>query len=100
MHHREHLRFEAGKTADGLGGWSRERSGMKHLLRIGRPDCSFHKLRHSSVSSMINVGVPLYTVGKVLGNKDPRSTARYSHLADDTIRDAVARIGQKVPHHG
>ena len=39
VHHREHLRFESGKTADRRCGCTRKRSGMKHLLRGERgPD--------------------------------------------------------------
>lgn len=57
----------------------------------------FHDLRHSSASEMVNAGVDLYTVGAVLGHKDSRSTARYSHLATDALSVAVGKIGQKIP---
>jgi len=33
---------------------------------------------------MINAGIDLYTVGKVLGPADHKSTMRYSHLANAT----------------
>lgn len=58
----------------------------------------FHDLRHSTASAMVNAGVPLHTIGAVLGHKDPRSTMRYSHLRRDTLADAVGLIGRKVPH--
>lgn len=58
----------------------------------------FHDLRHSAASEMVNAGVDLYTVGTVLGHRDPRSTKRYSHLTADRLADAVGRIGQKSPH--
>ena len=38
---------------------------------------------------MINAGVDLYTVGRVLGHADHQSTMRYAHLADDTLLEAV-----------
>ena len=57
----------------------------------------FHDLRHSSASEMVNAGVDLYTVGAVLGHKDSRSTARYSHLATGALSTAVGKIGQKIP---
>ena len=47
---------------------------------------------------MVNAGVDLYVVGKVLGHRDSRSTERYSHLTAATLADAVGRIGQKSPH--
>jgi site-specific recombinase XerD len=38
---------------------------------------------------MINAGVNLYAVGKVLGHADHQSTMRYSHLANETLLAAV-----------
>lgn len=58
----------------------------------------FHDLRHSTASAMVNAGVPLYTVGAVLGHKDPRSTSRYAHLQRETLANAVGAIGRKSPH--
>lgn len=74
-------------------GWQRARRacGMEHL--------HLHDLRHSAASEMVNAGVDLYTVGVVLGHKDPRSTARYSHHQAATLAAAVGKIGQKSPHN-
>ena len=47
---------------------------------------------------MINSKVDLYTVGAVLGHKSAASTKRYSHLATETIGQAVAKIGKKSPN--
>lgn len=65
---------------------------------VGPPDVRFHDLRHSAASAMINAGVDLYTVGAVLGHRDPRSTQRYAHLNAGTLAAAVGTIGQKRPH--
>jgi integrase len=69
--------------------WERARStaGLDHV--------HFHDLRHSAASEMINAGVDLYTVGKVLGHRDSRSTQRYSHLTHDTLAAAVGKIGKR-----
>ncbi|MCZ3110860.1 tyrosine-type recombinase/integrase, partial [Acinetobacter baumannii] len=56
---------------------ARERAGLDNL--------HLHDLRHSAASELINAGVDLYTVGRVLGHKDSRSTQRYAHLAIDTL---------------
>src|SRR5690606_18891466 len=56
----------------------------------------FHDLRHSAASEMINAKVDLYTVGAVLGHKSATSTKRYAHLATDSLRDALGRIGRRV----
>ncbi len=55
----------------------------------GLSDLHIHDLRHSAASFMINAGIDLYAVGKVLGHADHKSTMRYSHLADSTLLAAV-----------
>jgi integrase len=80
---------------------ARERAGLgwAGLGWAGLGYLHFHDLRHSAASSMINEGVDLYTVGAVLGHKSPSSTKRYAHLATESLREAIGRIGQKIPHH-
>ncbi len=73
-------------------GWQRAREA------VGMDDVHFHDLRHSTASELVNAGVDLYTVGKVLGHRDARSTQRYAHLTTDTLVAAVGKIGQKRPH--
>ncbi|OBX19248.1 hypothetical protein A9995_09020 [Erythrobacter sp. QSSC1-22B] len=52
-------------------------------------DFHLHDLRHSAASFMINGGIDLFTVGRILGHADHQSTMRYSHLANDTLMAAV-----------
>jgi integrase len=64
-------------------------------VRVGMRHINFHDLRHSAASEMVNAGVPLYDVGKILGHRDTRSTQRYSHLTADRLMAAVIQIGRK-----
>jgi site-specific recombinase XerD len=48
-----------------------------------------------AAGEMVNGGVDLYTVGKVLGHRDARSTQRYAHLTTETLTAAVGTIGKK-----
>jgi integrase len=64
-------------------------------MRVGMRHINFHDLRHSAASEMVNAGVPLYDVGKILGHRDTRSTQRYSHLTADRLMAAVIQIGRK-----
>lgn len=73
-----------------------QRCWQKARAKVGRVDLHFHDLRHSTASELINAGVDLYTVGRVLGHKDSRSTQRYSHLAVETLMAAVAKIGGRA----
>lgn len=67
---------------------AREAVGLEHL--------TFHDLRHSAASAMINNEVDLYTVGAVLGHKSSASTKRYAHLATAALRTAVGKIGRRA----
>jgi integrase len=54
---------------------------------------SFHSLRHSCASLLIQSGVDLYTVKEILGHGSIALTERYSHLSDHTLKEAA----QKMP---
>ncbi len=58
----------------------------------GLDDVHIHDLRHSYASALVGSGVDLYTVGKLLGHVNVASTARYAHLANDTLM-AAAEVG-------
>lgn len=67
---------------------------IKHGWQTARdaadlPGLRIHDLRHSAASFMVNSGVDLFAVGKVLGHANVASSARYSHLAQDTLLAAV-----------
>jgi integrase len=59
------------------------------ILTAKLPGLRLHDLRHSAASFMVNSGVDIFTVGKVLGHASYQSTQRYSHLAHDTLLKAV-----------
>lgn len=56
---------------------------------------TFHDMRHSAASELVNAGEDLFTVGQVLGHRDPRSTKRYAHLRTETLAAAVGKIGKR-----
>jgi integrase len=55
-----------------------------------------HDLRHSYASTLINQGVPLPTIGKLLGHSSVSTTERYSHLVHDTLREATELAGKAL----
>jgi integrase len=72
-----------------------QRAWQRARARVGMEHVTLHDLRHSAASEMVNAGVALFVVGKVLGHRDSRSTQRYSHLTADTLAGAVGLIGTK-----
>jgi integrase len=64
----------------------KERSGVKYR---------FHDLRHTAVSRMLNAGVPIAKVAKIVGWSAAtmvRMAARYGHFALEDLRSAVESI--------
>ena len=55
-----------------------------------------HDLRHSAASDALMAGVPLAVVGKILGHRNPSTTARYAHISDTVVRDAVRVMSDKI----
>lgn len=76
----------------GLSYWQLHKQFLAAARKAGMPHVHFHDLRHTCASWLINSGVDLYTVGKILGHSGPQTTARYAHLADKTLKRAMARL--------
>ena len=70
--------------------------GWQRAIRVAKlPGLRLHDLRHSAASFMINNGVDLFTVGKVLGHANVASSSRYSHLNNQTLLLAVEACAAK-----
>lgn len=53
----------------------------------------FHTLRHTYCSWLAKSGVPLFTIGELVGHNSVQMTKRYSHLCPDSKQEAAAKIG-------
>lgn len=58
----------------------------------GLGNVRLHDLRHSFASRALALGESLTMIGKLLGHTQVQTTARYAHLARDSIQNAAARI--------
>jgi integrase len=51
-----------------------------------------HKLRHTFASHLVQKGVELYTVSKMMGHSSIEMTEIYAHLAPQTLQEAIKMI--------
>ena len=61
-------------------------------MKAGITCFKFHDLRHTAASQMVMAGVPMKTVGEILGPKTDTMTERYSHLTPEHMRMAVEKL--------
>jgi integrase len=64
--------------------------------RAGLEDVRLHDLRHSHASVGVSAGLGLPILAKILGHSSTAMTERYSHLADDPIREASELIAGRI----
>ena len=69
-----------------------QRPWRRIRARAGLEDVRIHDLRHSYASRALALGESLTMIGKLLGHTQVQTTARYAHLARDSIQSAAARI--------
>ena len=75
--------------------------GLDHAWRTvraaaGLEDVRLHDLRHSFASRALALGETLPVIGKLLGHSDIETTARYAHLAQDSIHETAERIADSI----
>lgn len=59
----------------------------------GREGISFHTLRHSCASWLIQQGVPLPVVSEILGHSTTQITDQiYAHVSDDAVTEAMDNV--------
>ncbi len=63
---------------------------------VKRSKVTFHTLRHTAASLMVQADVSLPEVAKILGHSTLAVTMRYAHFAPEAGRAAVDRLGQAL----
>lgn len=67
-------------------------NGFQTLVRrSGQARLTLHQLRHSCASDLLENGVHLAEVQKLLGHQSIQTTVRYLHIADPHLHASVAR---------
>ena len=55
-----------------------------------------HDARHSYASRALALGESLPMIGRLLGHTQVETTARYAHLAQDSVRDSGVRVAVSI----
>ncbi|MDD2786024.1 MAG: tyrosine-type recombinase/integrase [Patescibacteria group bacterium] len=78
------------------GGLPHCTSSVKHLHKVcdraGMRRVSWHVLRHTFATELSARRVPLRTIQDLLGHSSIAMTCRYAHVADKSLREAVAEL--------
>ena len=64
--------------------------------RANLNDVRIHDLRHSFASRALALGESLPMIGKLLGHRKAQTTARYAHLARESVKEAAARVAASI----
>ena len=67
-----------------IAAWVRSAGINKHI--------TFHCARHTFAVMMLDLGVDLYTVSKLLGHRSIETTQIYAKILDKNKKEAVERI--------
>ena len=75
-------------------GTARDQANIRHRFNValkisGISDFRFHDLRHTFATRLVQAGVDVYKVQRLLGHKTPAMTQRYAHHSTESLRDGV-----------
>ena len=80
------LQSKSANTREQLNRWC-AKAGINKKI-------AFHTARHTFATMLLTLDVDLYTVSKLLGHKDIKTTQIYAKIIDKKKRDAVNKIPQ------
>lgn len=85
----------ASQTETVLDG-SNLRRGFACALKAAKiENLHFHDLRHTFATRLVQAGVDLYKVQRLLGHKSPIMTQRYAHHFPESLRDGVEILDRR-----
>ena len=81
-----------------LSGYWLSHKLKKYVRKLGlQENLNYHALRHTFASWLVQDGVSIYEVQKLLGHADVSTTQIYSHLQPETLHRTVERLDFVAP---
>ena len=65
---------------------------VKNILKDSNLKGSAHTLRHTFVTELVRIGVPLPVIQSLVGHRNADTTIRYTHIVSKDRRSAVSKI--------
>jgi integrase len=93
----ERTKREDLKGFDGWAPYDQIYAMEKAVKAAGIDPVTFHELRHTYASGLLNQGVPLIYVAEQLGHKDTRMCERhYGHIARTALAETITKLSPKL----
>jgi site-specific recombinase XerD len=73
-----------------------EKLGLNRGITDSRYKAVYHSLRHTHASRLLESGVDIYHVKELLGHQSVQTTERYTHARDETLKNAVKSMEEKI----
>ncbi len=73
-----------------------QRPWIRIKERARLQDMRLHDCRHSFASRALALGESLPAIGRLLGHSQVQTTARYAHLARDSVRESALRVSSRI----
>jgi site-specific recombinase XerD len=90
--------FEALQDFQGFPGYCNHRISRCFKTAVRKAGINenihFHSLRHTFASWLVQKGVSLYEVSRLLGHTNIKTTQIYSHLAPGNLINAVKKLDE------
>lgn len=69
----------------------------EYAIACGIQDISFHKMRHTAATEMLEAGINIAVVQKILGHTDLSTTQIYAHVMDKFLMEEMGKFGKCTP---
>ena len=76
--------------------WRQAVRWVETVKELGLPGLRVHDLRHSGITYLLDVGVPVHVVQNIAGHASLRTTQLYTHHTSTAFDDAVRRVNEAV----
>jgi integrase/recombinase XerD len=87
--------FRTGKDCDRRMTYGTALYQWQKLCKEAGVECEIHQLRHTVATTLLNRGVGIGTVRRLLGHKNLQTTQRYAELADETVRQELEAFARR-----